>query len=709
MSTEVLQITMAWERKRKQAEADLRDQLNEAEDTITEMGDKVAKLERDLAAAKHDAEIAKDMCKSITAEKAEIARDLKDEQVRVLGALFLIADLAQEPPDEEEDEADTPPTPPAADVPPPPPADENTPPPELTRVCSDCGDAKAKAAYSKKQWAGKAASRRCRACVEGEEGEPAWMKPFFHAILADDKELALRLAHESGVSVEENPMSLAGLVLQGKWKAAKAVAERERGNVSPPPSPTKSDASREEEEEEDPETAAPPEDAAVAAARAERLRKRRTHAAALRVASALKFSPPAHVVDAAASGRAPDRAFTEARESLRDAGESVLSLGVARAAVGGHARVAQQLLDLGANAERACCDVEAMPEWPVVAAPATDVPALHAAIVAGHDAVAKLLVTRGANANATSTRLGGATPLHAAARHNRSELARFLVSKCNARLDAVDDEGQTAADCASKMRWTRTEKVLRDPGLLFWARAARANRLCKEGEHALALDSYDQALAELAKLPKNDARYPKSQSVATLQHNRARSLMALGQFLAARNALLQACLEAGGDAKYPVAADRRAECDAKLLEHAKAAEAWESLADDADDVQKARTWRSKAQAERAKASRRPHELLGLESPRCSPAELKKAYRKKSLQWHPDRQASGTPEHKYRAHLMFQRISAAHDELQESSSRPRYATYWSEESEGSDQESDEGDLYESTPAWTRYFDRAKARS
>ena len=92
-----------------------------------------------------------------------------------------------------------------------------------------------------------------------------------------------------------------------------------------------------------------------------------------------------------------------------------------------------------------------------------------------------------------------------------------------------------------------------------------------------------------------------------------------------------------------------------------------------------------------------------------PAELKKAYRKKSLQWHPDRQASGTPEHKYRAHLMFQRISAAHDELQESASRPRYATYWSEESEPEESQSDEEDLYESTPAWTRYFDRAKARS
>ena len=80
------------------------DQLNEAEDTITEMGDKVATLERELAAAKHDAEIARDMVKSHVAEKAEIARDLKDEQVRVLGALFLIADLATEPPKDEEDD-----------------------------------------------------------------------------------------------------------------------------------------------------------------------------------------------------------------------------------------------------------------------------------------------------------------------------------------------------------------------------------------------------------------------------------------------------------------------------------------------------------------------------------------------------------------------------------------------------------------------------
>lgn len=51
LSTQVLQITMAWERKRKQSEQDLREQLNEAEDTISDMGDRVATLERELREA----------------------------------------------------------------------------------------------------------------------------------------------------------------------------------------------------------------------------------------------------------------------------------------------------------------------------------------------------------------------------------------------------------------------------------------------------------------------------------------------------------------------------------------------------------------------------------------------------------------------------------------------------------------------------------
>ena len=45
----------------------------------------------------------------------------------------------------------------------------------------------------------------------------------------------------------------------------------------------------------------------------------------------------------------------------------------------------------------------------------------------------------------------------------------------------------------------------------------------------------------------------------TLHHNRAKSLMALGRHLRARDALSQAIDVAGGPAAYPAAADKRAE------------------------------------------------------------------------------------------------------------------------------------------------------
>ncbi|KAH8065106.1 hypothetical protein JL722_2011 [Aureococcus anophagefferens] len=154
-------------------------------------------------------------------------------------------------------------------------------------------------------------------------------------------------------------------------------------------------------------------------------------------------------------------------------------------------------------------------------------------------------------------------------------LARFLVAKCNARLDAVDDGGKTAAARAAEMRWSRTERALKDPSLLFWARATRANRLCKEGEHALALESYAQALAELERVDAD--RRPSPANVMTLHHNRGKSLMALGKH-SRREALSAAVAIAGAPADYPAAADKRAECDAALLEHDKAAAAWEGLA-----------------------------------------------------------------------------------------------------------------------------------
>ena len=76
---------MAWERKRKPRNGPA-DQLNEAEDTITEMGDKVATLSGSWR-QRSTLRDSQGWGKSVNAEKAEVARDLKDEQVRVLGAV----------------------------------------------------------------------------------------------------------------------------------------------------------------------------------------------------------------------------------------------------------------------------------------------------------------------------------------------------------------------------------------------------------------------------------------------------------------------------------------------------------------------------------------------------------------------------------------------------------------------------------------------
>eukprot|EP00635_Sarcinochrysidales_sp_CCMP3193_P005015 CAMPEP_0118910908 /NCGR_PEP_ID=MMETSP1166-20130328/12841_1 /TAXON_ID=1104430 /ORGANISM="Chrysoreinhardia sp, Strain CCMP3193" /LENGTH=786 /DNA_ID=CAMNT_0006850383 /DNA_START=49 /DNA_END=2409 /DNA_ORIENTATION=- len=459
-------------------------------------------------------------------------------------------------------------------------------------------------------------------------------------------------------------------------------------------------------------------------------------------------------------------------DALYDAAEAVLSVGLDRASRKGHARVCSVLLDHGARAERACvepADLEepllclkkshnikkihaassaaavaskkknkdpssssssssslnkrapaaagakddddtSNPQWSSL----SEEPALHAAIAGGFDDVAKLLVSKGANANAVSLALGGSTPLHVAAAHNRSQLAHFLVAKCNARLDSVDDEGRTPADVATEHRWHGVSKVLKDPSVLFWARANRANRLCREGEMQAALDSFDLALAELAKM-KTQGRGLNDANVMTLHNNRAKALMTLSRHCEARAALDTAFDDVKADPTTFVAAFvKKCECDAVLLEHAKAAAGYDKLVaaydkrskslgddDDADDDdaededdddtdddddakgkskstktkkkkekklkkprvdrEKVTDWRDCAARERAKLTVPPHELLGI-SKTFTGAELKKAYRSMSIRWHPDRHASATAEHKHRAHLQFQRISAAYETL-----------------------------------------------
>jgi hypothetical protein len=194
-------------------------------------------------------------------------------------------------------------------------------------------------------------------------------------------------------------------------------------------------------------------------------------------------------------------------------------------------------------------------------------------------------------------------------------------------------------------------------------------------------------------------RRPSPANVMTLHHNRGKSLMALGKHLKAREALSAAVAIAGAPADYPAAADKRAECDAALLEHDKAAAAWEGLAasfagetgDDAAATKaKVDAWTRKAAREREKLRFKPHEVLGLESPRPSEDEVKRAYRKMSIKWHPDRHAAASDEHKHRAHLQFQRISAANDALEKRAADPYRPYDWAPHRYDDDDDDDDDD-------------------
>ena len=472
-----------------------------------------------------------------------------------VGTLFLIADLAQEPPKEDEDDADTPRRLPQRRCRPHRPADENTSPPELTRVCSDCGDAKAKAAYSKKQWAGKAATAAPAAPASRANRRTGVVHRVLprDAVLADDQELALRLAHESGVSargVAHEPGRASARKMEGgegRSRGASAQTSRRRHHRQKSETP-------EEEEEEDPETAAPPEDAAVA--RPKPSASENEGRTLLHYVSHPLNSRRRRVVDAAA-GRAPDRAFTEARESWgRRRERPVPRRGPSRRRRPRARRPTITRFGRERGA-RLLANAEAMPEWPSSRRPRRTMPVLHAAIVAGHDAVAKLLVTRGANANATSARSGRHAP-PCRSEHNRPS------SPVSSYRSA------TLASTPSTMKGRRPRIVL--PKCAGRGRKSfREIRGCCSGRGRRAPESLVQgrrtrvgpgfvrpSFGRVSQAPKNDA-VPQESIGRALQHNRARSLMALGQFLC--RWAIGSVFSSWWGRQMPVAADRRAECD----------------------------------------------------------------------------------------------------------------------------------------------------
>lgn len=147
----------------------------------------------------------------------------------------------------------------------------------------------------------------------------------------------------------------------------------------------------------------------------------------------LAAAPDLDIFEAAAVGDLPQvQARLAADPSLLDAHapDGFWPLGLA--AFFGHAEVARWLLGQGAAVD-------------TVARNPMQVMALHAAVAGRHAEIIRLLLDRGAPANARQQ--AGCTPLHAAAQHGDAALAELLLAH-GADRTLTDDDGRTPADMA---------------------------------------------------------------------------------------------------------------------------------------------------------------------------------------------------------------------------------------------------------------------
>ena len=81
-------------------------------------------------------------------------------------------------------------------------------------------------------------------------------------------------------------------------------------------------------------------------------------------------------------------------------------------------------------------------------------------------------------------------------------------------------------------------------------------------------------------------------------------------------------------------------------------------------------WISRRAEATAKSEQSHYDILGI-NPKATSADLKKAYRKECLNWHPDKHQSSSEEGRHRSHIMFQKVNEAHEVLSNPSKRSSY--------------------------------------
>jgi tetratricopeptide (TPR) repeat protein len=237
--------------------------------------------------------------------------------------------------------------------------------------------------------------------------------------------------------------------------------------------------------------------------------------------------------------------------------------------------------------------------------------------------------------------------------------AQYLLRQ-SAFVDTTNSDGHTPLQVAEAHRWKEMQRVLRDPSLLFWNRAARANKLYKANDFEPACEGYALAQAEMERM-----RTPPSvDNIATFHFNYARSSQGLGRYTQAID-LFSRVLAVNDE--HTRALEHRVECFRALFDHDAALADLETLTqahwEGADGATRS-GWRAKQAEIQAELNRSARDVLGVDA-RAGEAEVKKAYRALCLAWHPDKHAAASEDTQARAKHRFSRIQAAYEKVHRS--------------------------------------------
>jgi curved DNA-binding protein CbpA len=261
---------------------------------------------------------------------------------------------------------------------------------------------------------------------------------------------------------------------------------------------------------------------------------------------------------------------------------------------------------------------------------------------------AAILLQHGADADARDG--AGRTPLHVAASVGCGTLVEMLL-RHGADATLATPTGQTAEELARAASDPSAAATLSDSTLRLSSMAKRASSLYRQGSFGAAAEAFRLALDVAS---EGGAAVCSTGDVATLHFNRARALLKESRHVPA---LESATAAVACRPDYANACMLQAECHMELLDFEAAASAYRRVS--ALEPHNP-AWGDCAARAAAMAAASPYEVLGV-AEGADAAEVKRAYKRECLQWHPDKN-SGSPEERTRANAMFRRVTSAYDVL-----------------------------------------------